>query len=187
MMPVKKLKGNKIYLGPISKKYIPQLVKWMNDLDVVKFTNQPTKNHTEETAKKYLQNSIESHDMYYFGIFLNNGKLIGGVSYNSFDSINRAAILGITIGEKEHWNKGYGTEAITLLLDYGFNILNLNNVMLSVFSINKSAQKCYEKAGFKLIGKRRKSRFLAGKYYDEIYMDILAKDFKNSKLKELLK
>ena len=186
-MKVKKLNGKNIYLGPISKKHIPFLVKWMNDLEVVKYTNQPTKNHTEETAKKYLQKSLESHDMYYFGIFLKDGKFIGGTSFNSFDPINRAAILGITIGEKEYWNKGYGTEAVTLLLDYGFNVLNLNNVMLSVFSANKGGYRCYEKAGFKLIGRRRKARFLAGKYYDEIYMDILAEEFKYSKLKKILK
>ena len=78
-------------------------------------------------------------------------------------------------------NRGYGTEAVELLLGYGFNVLNLNNIMLTVFAFNKRALRCYEKAGFRVIGKRRKARFYAGRYHDEIFMDILAQEFKSSR------
>ncbi len=67
-----------------------------------------------------------------------------------------------------------------MLLDYGFNYLNLNNIMLTVKSFNERAINCYQKVGFKEIGRRRKSYFLNGKYYDDIYMDILAEEFKES-------
>lgn len=181
MAAVKKLIGKNIFLGPVSKKEIPRLVRWMNDLEVVKFTCQVSKMHTEETAAKFLEEGIGKHDFYYFGIYTSKGELIGGTDLREIDSIQRTAILGIVIGEKEHWSKGYGTEAVILLLDYGFNMLNLNNIMLEVFEFNPRAARCYEKAGFKIIGKRRQSRYFDGKYYDEIYMDILADEFRRLK------
>lgn len=80
-------------------------------------------------------------------------------------------------------NKGYGTEAIQLILDYGFNYLNLNNIKLDVLSFNERAIACYKKCGFKEYGRRRKSEFINGKYYDRISMDILKEEFTQSYIK----
>jgi len=159
----------------------------MNDVNVVKYTNQETKKHTEETSKAYLKKALEDSNFHYYGIFTKDENLIGGISLDNVNYTNRTATLGITIGEKQEWGKGYGTEAVALMLDYGFFILNLNNIMLTVFDYNLRAKRCYEKVGFKIMGKRRKARFFAGKYHDEIYMDILAEEFKNSKIRKLLK
>ena len=97
--------------------------------------------------------------------------------------ISRTATLGIFIGEKEERSKGYGTEAIKLLLDFGFNYLNLHEIKLDVYEFNKRAIKCYEKIGFKEYGRRRKCKFINGKYYDSIEMDILAEEFRESYIK----
>ena len=74
-------------------------------------------------------------------------------------------------------------EAIKLILDYGFNYLNLNNIKLDLMSFNERALKCYQKCGFKEYGRRRKCKFINGKYYDSIEMDILADEFKESYIK----
>lgn len=84
---------------------------------------------------------------------------------------------------REARNKGYGTEAIQLILDYGFNYLNLNNIKLDVLSFNERAIACYKKCGFKEYGRRRKSEFINGKYYDRISMDILKEEFIQSYIK----
>ena len=99
------------------------------------------------------------------------------------DSVHQQAELGIFIGEKDYWDKGLGTEAVKLLLDYGFNLLNLHNILLKVFSYNERAIKCYKKVGFKEIGRRRESREIASQKYDEIYMDILSSEFTDGKIK----
>ena len=79
----------------------------------------------------------------------------------------------IFIGDKDYRSKGYGTEAIRLVLEYGFKYLNLKNINLDVFAFNERAIKCYEKCGFKEYGRRRKCKFVNGVYYDVISMDIL--------------
>jgi RimJ/RimL family protein N-acetyltransferase len=89
------------------------------------------------------------------------------------DQIRQCAEVGLLIGEEENRSKGYGEEVLKLLLDYGFQYLNLNNVMLRVFSFNERAIQCYKKVGFKEMGRRRQSYYLKGKFHDEVYMDIL--------------
>jgi RimJ/RimL family protein N-acetyltransferase len=90
--------------------------------------------------------------------------------------VNRSAMLGIFIGEKRYWGKGYGREAVQLLLDYAFNLLNLNSVMLGIFSFNERAIRCFREAGFKEIGRRRQARIIGDKRYDLVLMDVLAEE-----------
>ncbi|MBU7025134.1 MAG: GNAT family N-acetyltransferase, partial [Theionarchaea archaeon] len=90
---------------------------------------------------------------------------------------NRKAELGIFIGEKKYWGKGYGTEAVRLGLKLAFEALNLNKVYLRAFINNKRAQKCYEKAGFKKEGILRQDMFKNGNYIDCIVYSILMEEY----------
>ena len=103
--------------------------------------------------------------------------MIGSVSLEKIDWKDRNATLGIMIGEEEYRSKGYGTEAIRLILEYGFKYLNLQNIKLDLMEFNERALKCYQKCGFKEYGRRRKCKYINGKYYDTISMDILAEEF----------
>ena len=80
-------------------------------------------------------------------------------------------------------NFSFGTEVLRILLDYCFNYLNLNNVHLGVMAFNERAINCYKKVGFKEYGRRRECYFLNGKYYDHVYMDILAREFDGNYIK----
>jgi RimJ/RimL family protein N-acetyltransferase len=84
------------------------------------------------------------------------------------------------IGEKEFQDHGFGTEATHLTIDYGFNIMNLESIYLRVHEFNSRAIRTYEKVGFKLCGRRRKSYYVGGRYYDDIYMDIIKSEFGQS-------
>ena len=99
------------------------------------------------------------------------------------DNINRCAEVGLFIGDEENRNKGYGAEALRLLSDYSFNYLNLNNIQLGVKAFNERAIACYKKVGFKEYGRRREAYFLNGKYYDHVFMDILAREFEGDYIK----
>jgi len=83
------------------------------------------------------------------------------------------------IGEKSEWSKGYGQDALRLLLDYGFNILNLSSIELVVHEDNARAIRCYEKLGFKMMGRQREAKINGTRKIDVLLMDILASEFES--------
>ena len=178
----KKLVGDRIYLSPRNVEDVEIFTEWMNDFYITDYTGRSYQTLTLQEEKEYLEN--KQNDKNVFAIIdLQTDEMIGTVGLHNIDYINRTATLGIFIGNKNYWSKGYGTEAIKLILDFGFNYLNLNNIHLDLMEFNQRALKCYEKCGFKEIGRRRKCRFINGKYYDSISMDILAEEFTESYIK----
>jgi RimJ/RimL family protein N-acetyltransferase len=107
-----------------------------------------------------------------------SGCAIGRCVLFAVDTVNRSAMLGIFIGEKSYWGMGYGQEAVRLLLDYAFNLLNLHSVMLGAYSFNQRALRIYHSLGFQTIGRRREARLVGGKAYDVIFMDLLESEFR---------
>jgi RimJ/RimL family protein N-acetyltransferase len=81
--------------------------------------------------------------------------------------------LGVGIGEPDYWGKGYGSEAVNLLLRFGFEALNLRRVSLTVFEYNQRAYKSYQKLGFQVEGCARQMLNRFERRWDMIYMGIL--------------
>lgn len=176
----KKIIGERVYLSPINLEDVEVYTKWINDYEVAKGIGQFNNIFNIEIEKEFLNKSIK--ERYNFAMILKDeDRLIGNISLSAVDFINKTAELGIFIGEESDRNKGYGTEAIKLILDYGFNYLNLNNIMLIVYSYNEKAKKSYEKIGFEVFGVWKDSKYFNGKYYDEIYMQLLKDDFNKQK------
>ena len=178
----KKLIGERIYLSPISIEDAEKYVEWLNDFDTTDYIGRSHLTITIDEEKKYLEKHNNSEILFAI-VTEKDDKLIGTISLHDIDHIRRIATMGIFIGDKEHRGKGYGTEAVKLILDYGFNYINLNNIKLDLKEFNERALACYKKCGFKEYGRRRKCNFINGKYYDTIEMDILAEEFKESYIK----
>lgn len=180
----KKLVGNNVYLSPMyaDEDILEQFTEWLNDFEVTDYIAKSSTMITIDGEKEWFE-SPKKDDYMFFIVRSEDNRLIGSISLNSVNLLNRTSTLGIFIGDQSGRNKGYGTEAIQLMLDYGFNYLNLNNIKLDVFEFNERAISCYKKCGFKEYGRRRKSYFLNGKYYDEISMDILVDEFKEEYIK----
>lgn len=171
-----KISGDKIYLSPICKDDIEIYTKWINDVSITDNLGFTCQQIGIEKETEALESMIK--DGYNFAIIRReDNELLGNLSFMNVNQINRTAEVGIFIGEPSNHSKGYGSEAMRLLLKYGFDTLNLNNVMLKVFDFNKAAIACYEKIGFKKIGERRNSYFVRGAYHNQIFMDILAEEF----------
>ncbi len=180
----KKLVGDRIYLSPRSIEDAEIYTKWMNDFEVTDYTGRSATVLTLDAEKKYLENKNINSDATAFAIVdLKTDEMVGTLSLENVNYNHRTAVLGIFIGNPDYRSNGYGTEAIKLLLDYGFNYMNLNSVNLSVLDCNERAIKCYKKCGFKEAGRLRKSKFVNGKYYDTLLMDILADEFSGSYIK----
>ncbi len=176
----KKLVGDRIYLSPkgTSNEEVKQFTEWMNDFDVTDYIGRTSQLITLEGEREWIETTAKNNKNINFNIIeLDTNKLIGTISLEEFNWINRNAVLGIFIGDTEFRNNGYGAEAINLLLEYGFKYLNLHSILLSLLSINERAHKCYLKCGFKDVGRNREKLFLNGKYYDLLHMDILESEF----------
>ncbi len=104
---------------------------------------------------------------------------IGNCGFINIDWRSRSGEVGIFIGEKQLWNQGYGTDAMHLLLQHGFNTLNLNRVALDVYATNIRAVRSYEKAGFVHEGRKRQAIFRDGKYIDLLQMSVLRQEWEN--------
>lgn len=172
----KKLVGDRIYLSPRSTEDYEIFTEWLNDFETTDYIGRSGLMVSVEAEKKYLDENT-SQEAAFSIVTLDNDKMIGSISLENINRINRTATLGIFIGDKDYRNNGYGTEAIRLILEYGFKYMNLNNINLDLMSFNERAYRCYLKCGFKEYGRRRESRYINGKYYDTISMDILASEF----------
>ena len=172
----KKLVGDNIYLSPRNTEDIEKYVEWLNDFQITDYTGRSSQLITIESEKKYFEEHINDEAAFSI-VRLEDDEMIGRISLEKVNHTNRTATLGIFIGDKDSRNKGLGTEAIKLILDYGFNYMNLNNIMLDVLDVNARAIACYKKCGFKEIGRRREANFTNGKYHDIVSMDILAREF----------
>lgn len=170
----KKIAGTRVYLSPMNIEDAEIYVKWLNDFNVTDGLGTSAKVTSLESEKEWISQNSSQHQ---FAIVRSeDDKLIGNCGFHGIDQSKQCAEVGLFIGDEENRNKGYGQEVLRLLLDYGFNYLNFNNIMLKVFSFNERAINCYKKAGFKEIGRRRQSYYLRGKFYDDVYMDKLREE-----------
>ena len=176
----KKIIGDRIYLSPKSvlDEDIERYTKWMNDFEVTDYIGGSSKVVTLTGERMWLEDMAKNRkDISLEIVTLDEDKLIGTISLDGFNMTDRSAVLGIFIGDSDYRSHGYGTEAIKLMLEYGFKYLNLHSIRLDVLDVNERAHKCYLKCGFKDTGKDRERVFLNGKNYDMLHMDILENEF----------
>jgi RimJ/RimL family protein N-acetyltransferase len=173
-----KLVGQKCYLSPCSPDDAEKWAAWFNDLAVaLPLGDEAYTPATADNERAVISDIIKNKAHIFTIVDRQTDLSIGRCLLFNIDSINRSAMFGIFIGEKSYWGKGYGYEATQLLLDYGFNLLNLNSIMLGVMSFNQRARRSYQRVGFKEIGRRRQARIIGQQKFDVIFMDILAEEF----------
>ncbi len=180
-MHFKKIVGKKVYLSPRSVEDATKYAEWLNNYEIAKYVQQYVNITSLESEIEFLSKPAAANSYNFAIVDLKTDELIGSISLEHINNINRTAELGIFIGDENHLSKGYGSEAIMLLLNYGFNFLNLNNIMLRVYSYNVRAQKAYEKCGFKRFGVWENSHYHDGEYSDIVYMNITKNDFNKQK------
>lgn len=126
----------------------------------------------------FVEKQSAFNETYNFAIETLDGEYIGGCGLNDIDWKNRVTVVGIFIGNKEYWGKGYGTDAMDVLINFIFKEMNLNRIMLNVYSYNQRAIKSYEKAGFVKEGVLRQALYKNGAYHDEVVMGLLKEEYK---------
>lgn len=176
--------GERIRLRAIEREDIPLFVLWLNDPEVRLgiarylpismveearwFENVQTRPQEERPL------TIEIQEEGYW-------RAIGNQGFFNIDWRVRSAEVGIFIGEKAYWNQGYGTEAMRLMLQHGFETLNFNRIYLTVNVDNPRAVRSYEKVGFILEGQQRQATYHQGAYSDQLMMSVLREEYSPKK------
>jgi RimJ/RimL family protein N-acetyltransferase len=172
--------GEKVYLRPVELEDVDRFVRWFNDPEVraTLSTSFPLSRLRE---REFVESLYKEHSDVVLAIVIREGDAhIGVAGLHGIKLPNRNATFGIAIGEKASWDKGYGTEATRLMLDYGFRTLNLHRVTLWVYDTNPRAIHVYQKLGFREEGRKRESEYRDGKYRDDVLMGILEREWKGS-------
>ena len=186
--PVVNIVGEKVALGPCRRDLMPLYDRWFNDFEVGMPYFLQLRPHTREAREAwYEQLANDDPTVTYFQIYERTTmRPIGRTMLYQIDLFERTADFGILIGERDCWGKGYGTETAILMLDYGFTLLRLHNIMLRVDSYNERAIRAYKRAGFREFGRRHEARRRGERTYDIVHMECLAADFHHSRLHSLL-
>lgn len=174
------LRGPRVTLRPWTRDDLPALRRWHNDPEVMQYWGERAALVPEGMFERDLAPDgrfTKFAENGYFCICDASGRAIGRIEYEGLCLPQRAAELSILIGEKDAWSKGYGSEAITVLLDYLFNEMGAHRVWLAVLATNARAQRAYEKAGFVREGTMRAQWFTAGRWWDEHRYGILRDEF----------
>lgn len=146
---------------------------WNRDSDYLRLLDDnPATQFTASMIKEWFEKDDFSGTLFIIRN-LDEHKPIGFIELNGYDWVDRSAWVGIGIGDADFRGKGYGTEAMTLMLKFAFLVQNLHRVNLGVFSFNPRAIRCYEKCGFKYEGVERDYIFKDDQYWDAHLMGIL--------------
>ena len=167
--------GEKVDLVAAERAFVPYFVKWINDPEVTQWlkADPPLSLAMEHD----WVDGIRREGRMVFTILTKEGRPIGNTGIEQISWKYRRATVGIMIGEKECWGKGYGSDAITTLLRYCFEELGMRRVELITDSDNHRAQKAYRKCGFQVEGLLRQYRTKNGRTVDDVMMSILSTEW----------
>lgn len=175
--------GEQVRLRGIEQSDLPRFVTWLNDAEVRQhlLVHLPLSLADEEVwFEQMSKQPAEEHPLVIEVKTAEGWTPIGNTSFHNLNWRDRSAEFGIFIGEKRFWNQGYGSEAIRLMLQHGFNNLNLYRIYLHVYETNPRAIRAYERAGFVQEGRLRHGRFLNGHYIDVLLMAILRPEWQET-------
>jgi [ribosomal protein S5]-alanine N-acetyltransferase len=173
--------GDAIYLRPIEREDAGTCMAWLNDPEVARtlMRHLPLNRIAEE---QWIEKACRDEPMAPLCIMVKEtDRHIGLVGLHQFHNEDRHACFGLTIGEKDEWGRGYGTEATRLIVKFAFDTLNLNRVWLQVYEYNARGIRTYEKAGFRREGVLRQDHYRDGRYWDTILMGILREEWRHSR------
>lgn len=175
------LHGKKISIRPLEEDDIEGICNWYNDQEFNLWASGAwplnTLKNKEEITQKFLDQSDGEHR---YAILNEDFEIIGSLGFRNHNIPARSAVVYINIGLKNYWGKGYGTEALTVFVNFLFSQWNFHRLSLDTWDGNTRAIRTYEKVGFKIEGKQREACYVLGEYRDAILMGLLKHEFSSN-------
>src|SRR5208282_1431293 len=177
------MEGKLVRLRGYELSDLDSVMKWINDEDVTQYLgggmlSYPVSSIAERKFIESFALSASSNEKTFVIETIADSRNIGALSFHGIDWINRCSGVGIMIGDKTCWGRGYGTDAMRILMRLAFDKLGLHRLWLHVYDFNTRAITSYDKCGFKREGVLREQRFFNGKYHDTIVMGILESEYR---------
>lgn len=172
--------GERIYLRKVKESDVKSnYYRWMNDPEVTRFLENGVQRYSVESLNAYVKEKNKDSSNLFLAIIINDGNQhIGNIKLGPINWTHSYGDIGIIIGEKEQWGKGYATEAISLFVKYAFNTLNLHKITAGCTELNLGSLKAFQKNGFKIEGVRKKQFFWKGRYFNGILLGLLNNNYK---------
>lgn len=174
----KYLEGERIYMREVRPSDVNEnYYRWMNDPEVARYLESRFYPNSMEGIKDFVTGKLADRESVLFAIVLKeDDRHIGNIKIGPINWVHRLADIGLMIGEKDCWGKGFATEAIKLITDYGFRTLNLHKITASCYGNNAGSAKAFIKAGYAEEGIRPSQYFCEGKYEDLVLLGIIKAD-----------
>ncbi len=172
------LKSARIQLRALTEKDLTEeYLQWLNDDEVCRHNSHAIFPNTEQKMKDYF-NRLDSQKEVVLAIIDSEAdKHIGNISLQNINWVSRNAEFAILLGDKKYWGKGYGEEAAKLIVDYGFDRLNLHRIYCGTIEGNEGMKKLAVKLHMQKEGARRQAIYKEGKYLDIIEYGVLRNEY----------
>lgn len=165
--------GNQIFLKKLRPECVTQeYLNWLNDKEVCRFLESKINQYTINTLKEYVYKLYYSQNDILFGIFIKDSdKHIGNIKIGGMNHEHKYADVGLLIGYKKLWGKGYGSEAIGLVTQYTFKKLHLHKLIAGILASNIGSYKAFIRSGYNKVGCYKEHCLCDGEYVDKIIVE----------------
>ena len=180
-----RLMGDRVVL----KRHVPgnlaAFMRWYGDPEVSRLTRYQEGPMARPEIERFFHARVLGADSLAMAIHeRSTDRLLGTCAFSQLDGENGSALFHITIGEKDAWGQGFGTEATRLMVEHAFERLRLHRIGLSVFAFNERAIRAYRNAGFVIEGRAREAIRRDERWWDEVEMSILESDWRAQRAAE---
>ncbi len=167
------LEGKKVYLRGLEEKDLDALHEWLHDSEVTKLLFQGDRPPSMQFLKNSFEDDRKKGNVVFAILDKETDSMIGWAGLYDFDWISRKAEIRFFLGEKKMWNRGYTTETVSLIIDYGFDKLNLHRIYGGTNEENVGSSSIFGKLGFMDEGKLVDDHFRNGRYYNSLRFGLL--------------
>ena len=164
--PIPTLTGSKVSLSQMLENDVTSTyLEWITDPDINRYLEARFQTHSVNSLRRYVNDLHTDHNSVLFKIeMVTTGEHVGNIKLGPINWNHRFSDIGIVIGDKAHHRKGIGTESLTLVRDYAFNVLALNKLNAGAYESNKGSIKLFERGGFEIEGIRKYQYIFEGKH-----------------------